>query len=426
MTRRVLVVGAGPAGALAANLCARRGDEVVIVDRAEFPRDKACGDVVGPRALSVLAGVGIECGTGSLAIGEMDVAVASRKMTLHTRPGVGVGAYGVAARRRSFDAELLELALKAGATSVRGMVKEVRADPQGVSVHGEFGSLEAEYLIGADGANSTTASRLGLVDRKRAQFGFALRRYGRCEIDSPLVVLLARVGEMGVPGYGWIFPQGKGGVNVGVGVAVGSNRADAKGLRGALDAFCGTLESNFSLTVSEMSDELGGWLKMGMVGTISGRGRVLLVGDAAGVVNPFQGEGIASALESAVLASESLVNSPLDPGAWYRRALWERMGRFQSVGYAAQRLALSSPGLSESLLTAVVRVGSRYEPVAAGWGTFWNDLVDVAGPGVGAQVARGLLWGGWQVARRRRDVRDGLTSVRYGSRVHQAADELWV
>ncbi len=415
MKRRVLVVGAGPAGSLAAFLCARRGDNVVLIDRAQFPRDKACGDVVGPRALAVLEGVGIQSETGSAAVGEMDVAVGGQEMRLVTRAGVGVTGYGMAARRRDFDAELYAHALRVGAQPLQGMVKDVHVGVSGVAVSGDFGFFEGDYLVGADGANSTVAARLGYVDLSRVQFGFALRRYGLCEIEYPLVVLLPRVGELGLPGYGWVFPQGEGVVNLGVGVAVGAHRRDAKGLRAALETFSATLESDYGIAVRDMSDELGGWLKMGMVGTVSGRGRAVLVGDAAGVVNPFQGEGIASALESAVLASRSFVQAPLDPGAWYRTALWTRMGKFQSIGYVAQKLALRSPRVSGLVLGSVVWAGARSGAIAAGWGTFWNDLADVTGPGKGTIVASSLMWGGWQVARRSPEVREAQALLRYGS-----------
>ncbi|MHB8191582.1 MAG: NAD(P)/FAD-dependent oxidoreductase [Ferrimicrobium sp.] len=410
MSNRVVVVGSGPAGSVVATVLSRSGYLVTVVDRARFPRDKACGDVVGPRALAALLRAGIKVPDGVGSIGAMELSGGTHSMTLPAMPGLGFPGLGRVIRREVLDAALHNECVAAGATEVTGMVRDVSRDRGVIRVRLDGEELEADYLVGADGSNTVVGRATGLVDPTRVRFGFALRRYLSGFTPKPVVSLLSRGDGVELPGYGWAFPQGDGIVNIGVGIAVGSDRTRAKGLRVALDRYQEGLVSAGIVQMSAVGGELGGWLKMGLVGTVPGHGRVLLVGDAAGAVNPFQGEGIAAAVESGVLAARAIVEAPLDPGAWYRRSFMERSMRFQAVGYVAQELARTQPSLVEPLVALLTRVGAL-ESIASGWGMFWNDLTELSGPNVGLGVARVLGGVGWQLARRHPEVRRAIAQL---------------
>jgi hypothetical protein len=140
-----------------------------------------------------------------------------------------------------------------------------------------------------------------------------------------------------------------------------------------------------------LSGRLGGWLKMGMVGTTPATGRVLLVGDAAGLVNPLQGEGIAQAMTSGRAAAESIITAPTSASLVYRNRLARDHLPYQRVtaaGHAAlvgRPVAVSTVG---RLLTAPV-VG---DALAGGWGIFWNELLDGAAPGGARRLAAAATW----------------------------------
>ena len=184
--------------------------------------------------------------------------------------------------------------------------------------------LRADFVIGADGATSTVADAAGLVDGKRVLWGFAIRTYLPEVVDRPAIVFWEPTPRRAFPGYGWVFPGATEGVNVGIGLGTLADRkAGAKAQR-ALPRFLAHVHRLGLLSGSPASAparRLGGWLKMGMVGTTPARGNVLLVGDAAGLINPLQGEGISQAVASGRSAAEAILT---DPGA--RRAISSCLG----------------------------------------------------------------------------------------------------
>ena len=161
----VVVVGGGPAGSTAALVLARGGARVALVDKTTFPRDKACGDLVGPRGLAVLESLGL-APPACRKVGEMVVVgPTGRRVLLPARAGYTYPGHAVAIRRLHFDAWLRDAAVAAGAEPVTGRVAGVR----GTSVELDDGRrLDADVLIGADGASSAVAVAAGLVDRRAA------------------------------------------------------------------------------------------------------------------------------------------------------------------------------------------------------------------------------------------------------------------
>ncbi len=312
-------------------------------------------------------------------------------MTLPSRGGIGFDGTGYSIKRQIFDDYLLRRSLQEGTQLVTGRVSFVGERGQGAELICEGQRCSFDIIVGADGANSVTAKTAGLVDEDRVEMGFALRRYLDGHVAMPRIDMLAPESMGGLLGYGWTFPN-SGGVNAGVGVAVGQNRSRARGLHGHLDRYVAKLEH--LLSTEAIGCDAGGWLKMGMIGTLPARGRVLLVGDAAGLVNPFQGEGIAAAIESGRFAAEAIMTAKAGAAIAYRRRLYDESLAFQSTGHLLLRVARQRTDLAGSALRGLVTLGRRHCGIAAGWGLFWNDLTAQSGPVPGGGVARGLALAG--------------------------------
>lgn len=388
----VLVVGAGPGGSVAATVLARAGARVALLDKATFPRDKACGDLVGPRGVQLLSDLGIPIPRGR-RVGDMAVVGPSgHRVRLPSAPGRTYPGYGISVTRRVLDAAIRDAAQAAGAEARYG-----RADQPVVSdgrvagfstVDGQV--LLADHVIGADGATSRVAATLDLVDRTAVSWGFALRLYMRQQVDLPTIVLVETGPRRGLPGYGWIFPGLDGWANVGLGVGSLSVRDGTPAVR-AFPGFVDRLGREGLLDGPvPKGRRLGGWLKMGAVGTVPARGRVLLVGDAAGLVNPLQGEGISHAMASGSAAAHALLTSPGSAADCYAAGLSAAYQPFFAIAGEMHRSMARRPAVVAAvgrLVTAPV-IGRA---VAGGWAIFWNDLIDGAPPSANRWVARGAL-----------------------------------
>jgi len=309
------IVGAGPAGSAAAlgALTADPAASVVLVDRADFPRDKVCGDGIGPEGTDVLEHLGVA--------DVLDGFAPLHRVRLHAPDGtVAAGAAprpGVVIPRVVFDARLRDAAIAAGAEPVTRRIGEVVRDRDGVVLDGW---LRARTIIGADGANGTVRRAVGATEQPAGHTGIAMRGYGHDEAFDELVI--AFVADRW-PAYAWAFPTGDGTVNVGYGPF--DKRRLTDGRRGLL------------ASLEEHAEVLGvrpdpGTLRAHHLPLSTHRpaathGRVLLAGDAASLINPFTGEGIYYALLSGVMAGRAAVRFPGDPGPAYAGALRARLGR---------------------------------------------------------------------------------------------------
>lgn len=385
-----VVVGAGPAGAVAALVLARGGARVALVDKARFPRDKACGDLVGPRGVRVLDELGVAAPGGALAVGDMEVlGPTGRRALLRAFPGRTYPGHALAVPRVAFDAALRDAALGAGAEAVVGRVGEVAVDGAGAAdVRVDGGPrLRADAVVGADGATSRVAAAAGLVDPRRVLWGFAVRAYLDAPVALPTIALWDPEPWRGFPGYGWLFPGPGGCANAGLGLGVGADRAAGARAARDLDAFLAHLRRLGLLGEGPAPGaRLGGWLKMGMVGTVPARGRVLLVGDAAGLVNPLQGEGIAQALASGRAAAEALLAGPAAAADRYRGHLRRTFAPYQSSTAPVHAAMLARPRAVSAVGRALTAPGLS-RAVAGGWSVYWNDLLDGATPGPAKAVA---------------------------------------
>jgi menaquinone-9 beta-reductase len=387
-----VVVGAGPAGSVAALVLARGGARVALADKAAFPRDKACGDLIGPRGVQVLADLGVtvpDAGHGSdlLAVGP-----SGRRSRLPAFTGRSYPGHGIVVPRTAFDHALREAALAAGAVGVRARITAVDRDADGTvrAVLASDGQrLAGNVIIGADGALSPVARLAGMLDPEAALWGFAVRAYIPGAVPLPLLVLLESAPWRIYPGYGWLFPGADGQANVGIGVGMGGTRHSVP-LRDDLDRFTALLRSRGDLgQEAEPGPVIGGWLRMGGTGTPPAAGNVLLAGDAAGLINPLQGEGIAPAMISGRLAAAAVLADPCRAGPAYARALAEAFGHYLPGASALQRALLRRPRAASASMRLITAPGVRHL-VASTWSIYWNGLADGASPRPAAWAARAL------------------------------------
>jgi flavin-dependent dehydrogenase len=308
--------------------------------------------------------------------------------------------------RSVFDDALRTAALDAGAIAFAGRAgRPLRSgdDIDGFTVSdGDGEELRADFIIGADGATSHVAQSAGLVEGSRVLWGFAVRCYVDQNVDLPAITLWEQTRWNAFPGYGWIFPSPGGIANIGIGIGTLADRQTGAGAVRALPAYLDHLVELGLVdraAVSPLPRRLGGWLKMGMVGTTPAAGRVLLVGDAAGLVNPLQGEGIAQAMTSGRSAAEAVLGSPGHAATRYRDNLARVHLPYQRITAAGHAALVGRPRAIAAVgrvLTAPV-LGSA---LAGGWGIFWNELLDGAAPGGARRVATASTWFGRAVTAR--------------------------
>jgi len=321
-----LVVGGGPAGAAAAARLAAQGFKTILVDRATFPRDKVCGDFVGPAALVELADLGVVEMPGFRATNKIrDAALHldGKKLIVRPLPDVkGLPSYGRVIPRLELDAWIVEAARQAGAT-VYGDRKatEVERTRDAVTVRGESASgpweLRTRLLLGADGSNSTIARAIrgGLPPREDRIL--AVRAYFS-DVDGPGDQADLYFSSESFPGYYWLFPARGAQANVGVGMVLSTYPHTNHNLRELLLRLMANDKAmQRRLGGAEMHGKVVGWPlttynpRLPLTGD-----RVMLLGDAAGLINPLNGEGIQYALLSARwaadIASDCLSSDLLD------------------------------------------------------------------------------------------------------------------
>jgi flavin-dependent dehydrogenase len=289
-----------------------------------------------------------------------------------------------------FDAMLHAAACDAGATAFVGRAQEP-LEEEGRIVGYKLSSgesLYADFVIGADGATSEVAAAAGLVDPHSVLWGFAVRTYIRQVVDLPSIVLWEPTPWRAFPGYGWVFPGEQGGANVGLGVGTRSDRKSGAHAVRSLNDFLRHLRTLDLLhdVPSVPPRRLGGWLKMGMVGTTPARGRVLLVGDAAGLVNPMQGEGISQAMTSGRAAAAAILGEPSCAAERYRARLAVEHLPYHQIAAAVHASLVGRP-LATAAVARLLTAAGGSDALSGGWAVFWNELLNGAPPNRHRSVA---------------------------------------
>ena len=372
----VVIIGAGPAGSATAAWAARAGQDVLLVDAESFPRDKPCGDGLTPRAVAELQGLGLGEWLGNRA-NNWGLRAAGFGQTLYLPwPGGSLPKFGSAAPRTELDAAIRQVAVDAGARALEGAraVDVERSGDRVSAVRLKVGttsrSVRCRRLVVADGARSQLGRTLGRTWHRGTAYGVAARAYIKSHrSDDPWIsshLELRDAGNQILSGYGWIFPLGDGEVNVGVGTLATERRPADVNLRSLMQHYVESQREHWQFE-GEVRAPASALLPMG--GAVSGVAgpNWLLVGDAAGCVNPLNGEGIDYGLETGRLAAQLLVGAPTnaDLTRIWSATLKDSYGTAFSV---ARRLAglLTVPGFlptfgpvgmrSRALMTIALRV----------------------------------------------------------------------
>ena len=320
----VVVVGAGPGGSATATHLARRGLDVALLEKAQFPREKVCGDGLTPRGTRQLIRLGIDISeeAGWLHNKGLRIYGSDRPFELEWPDLADFPPYGVVRQRADFDDLLARNAVAAGAklyehAAVTGPILDGHTD-RIVGVTTKDGRrFVAPVVVAADGTSSRLSLAMGLARREDRPMGVAVRTYYRSprhiddHLESWLELWDGKPGKSNLlPGYGWIFGMGDGTCNVGLGILNTSAAFASCDYKDLLQRWLDNTPAEWGFRAENMTTPIrGAALPMAFNRTPHYRRGLLLVGDAGGMVNPFNGEGIAYAIESAELAATAIAEA---------------------------------------------------------------------------------------------------------------------
>ncbi|HEX2700961.1 MAG TPA: geranylgeranyl reductase family protein [Acidimicrobiales bacterium] len=368
----VLVVGGGPAGAACAYWLAEAGHDVLVVEKKRYPREKTCGDGLTPRSVKQLYDMGLADelaghhrfdGLRSMAFG--------RTLELRWPDHPDFPSHGYVVTRKDLDHLVAQRAEKAGAT-VWQECEAVRPRLDGERVTGALvrrtadggttTEVEASYVVVADGANSRFGRALGTSRDRSVPMGLAIRGYYESpRHDEPWIEshldIRDKTGAV-LPGYGWIFPVGDGRINVGVGLLSTSKRWKSVNTSHLMDSFAAYAPASWGIRPeTSCGAPTGGKLPMAFSLSPTIGPTHLVIGDAGGAINPFNGEGICYAYETGRMAAEAVSNALSTD----RRALLEYPERVRAEYELYYKVACAFVKIigHPSLMRAMVGTGMR-------------------------------------------------------------------
>lgn len=375
------MIGGGPAGAATAIRAARAGASVTVFEKGAQGRDKICGDGLTPRAVKALDTLGVDLSDAHRIDGLR--MIANRTERQLDWPGIApFPAHGAVWPRRKLDARLMELAAEAGAE----LCWEQEALPvldgdRVVGVQAGERRIDADLVVVATGAPGQVARMLGAERDPREPFGLAIRTYAESprHAERYLEACLTLRDEQGVavPGYGWMFPCGDGTVNIGVGALStmkGFKRLNLNRLQDSYRALVGP-----SWQLGPDLERSRAWRLPMSTTRRHGPGWVA-VGDAAGLVNPMNGEGIDYGLESGLLAAELFLGDPASAPARYDVEIGARFDAFLRTGRrfsflighpwilrSGLRVAVGTQGIADLTLQVMGNLVDSSTPGSAGF-----------------------------------------------------------
>ncbi|AZI59592.1 geranylgeranyl reductase family protein [Nakamurella antarctica] len=364
-TADVIVVGAGPAGSTTATYLARAGVDVLLLEKSTFPREKVCGDGLTPRGVKQLLALGVDVSSSDWVKNKgLRVVGGGVSLDLDWPELTSYPNFGVVRARLDFDEMLANLAVGAGArmrqaTNVGAPILDDKTGRiTGVNAKTADGpvTFHAPLVIAADGVSARTAIGMGLEKNEKRPIGVAVRRYYQSQVRTNDEYLESHLelwdrsdpkNPILMPGYGWIFGMGDGTVNVGLGVLNSSKAFGRTDYRALLKAWMAGTPEEWQLNEETATGGiLGAALPMGFNRTPHYKDGLLLVGDAGGSVNPFNGEGIGYAMESASMAAEAILQALGRPDglgreqalAGYPLAMSDHLGSYYRLGNVFSKL----------------------------------------------------------------------------------------
>jgi geranylgeranyl reductase family protein len=365
MEREVIVVGAGPSGSTAAMALAQQGHDVLMIDRKPFPRDKTCGDAIPGGAIEILYQLGMKErieAAGFYPAYQMLLSSPNQHeivANLHKGPQ---GGDSCIVPRYVFDAVLYDHAVASGAEFCQAQVKEPIVEDgriKGVRVktNNKVEDIRAKVVIGADGVTSVIARHLLEYKHEDKHRAVALRAYVEdFEITPHLVEFYLYKGIL--PGYAWIFPYGDGKANIGLGMRLDKFRKESKSLEDMLDVFMEVpaikKRSSSRTTINNIATwQLNFGSKWDIPRTFDG---AILIGDAAGMINPLTGGGIHNGVISAKIAAE-VIHEAICANDFsrqrflrYETECTDKMEKGMKRSYLIQRTLLNTPIIVDWLI----------------------------------------------------------------------------
>jgi geranylgeranyl reductase family protein len=363
----VIVVGAGPSGATTAFYLAQSGLDVLVLEKARFPREKVCGDGLTPRAVKALVGMGIGVSErdGWVRNQGLRVIGAGKRLELRWPELASYPDYGLVRTRNDLDETLARRAQQVGARLLEGVtvsgpalddrtgrITGVTARPDGA----EERTYTSRIVVAADGNSSRLSVAMGLRKRDDRPLGVAVRTYyqtPRHDDDYLESWLDLWDGDRLLPGYGWIFGMGDGTSNVGLGLLNTSAAFGHTDYHALLRKWLKGMPAEWGFTEENRTQPIrGAALPMGFNRTPHYHQGLLLVGDAGGMVNPFNGEGIAYAMESGEILARTITQALARARraetervlAGYPQALSQAYGGYYTLGRTFVKL-IGKPGL---------------------------------------------------------------------------------
>jgi geranylgeranyl reductase family protein len=397
----VLVVGGGPGGAAAGYWLARAGVSTVVAEKKSFPRDKTCGDGLTPRAVRQLIDMGFDFDVPMLHrivglrayAGDLKIEMPWPEHSIYPN-------WGAVIRRADLDGQVAMLAEKQGAvfrqnTEAVAIVDEGKLTGVELRTKDAEGTVDIEVVhprvvVVADGSLSRFGRKLGTQRRRDYPYGLAVRAYASSPnsqdpmLESQLNIL-DRDGRT-LPGYGWIFPLGDGTINVGAGVISSFKAFKEVNTSRVLEAYLAGLPDHWDVDeTSLLTRPVGGKLPMSLsVGPKVGPNWVT-IGDAAGAVNPFNGEGIDYAYETGRMAARHVVEAlgagDLDRLRSYETELATEYADYNRVARAFV-IAVGRPAVMRTL----TRMGLRSRPLMEWVLKVMANLLEPEDRGISEQI----------------------------------------